>query len=64
MADFNNKAEIDRVYAQLSPRADLVYSFVTVFIFSFLLSFNKKLTAVPLQSLTILLTFVSNFKLF
>ena len=31
MADFNNKAEIDRVYAQLSPRADLVYSFVTVY---------------------------------
>lgn len=31
MQNFNNKAEIDRVYAQLSPRADLVYSFVTVY---------------------------------
>ena len=31
MQDFNNKAEIDRVYAQLSPRADLVYSFVSVY---------------------------------
>ena len=31
MADINNKTEIDRVYAQLSPRADLVYSFVTVY---------------------------------
>ena len=29
MTEFSNKAEIDRVYAQLSPRADLVYSFVT-----------------------------------
>lgn len=31
MGQFDNKAEIDRMYAQLSPRADLVYSFVTVY---------------------------------
>ena len=31
VGQFDNKAEIDRMYAQLSPRADLVYSFVTVY---------------------------------
>lgn len=31
VTDALNKAEIDDVYAQLSPRADLVYSFVTVY---------------------------------
>lgn len=31
MSDFGNKVEIDRVYAQLSPRADLLYSFVILY---------------------------------
>lgn len=31
MPKFDNKGEIDRVYAQLSPRADLLYSFVTLY---------------------------------
>ena len=31
MLQIDNKAEIDRIYAQLSQRADLVYSFVTVY---------------------------------
>ena len=31
MFSLNNKEEIDRVYAQLSPRADLVYSFVSIY---------------------------------
>lgn len=31
MSEFDNKAEIDRVYAQLSPRADLLYSFITLY---------------------------------
>lgn len=31
MPQIDNKAEIDRIYAQLSQRADLVYSFVTVY---------------------------------
>ncbi len=31
MFSYNNKEEIDRVYAQLSPRADLIYSFVSIY---------------------------------
>lgn len=31
MNEYNNKAEIDRVYAQLSQRADLMYTFVTTY---------------------------------
>ncbi|MEG2394508.1 MAG: MarR family transcriptional regulator, partial [Ruthenibacterium sp.] len=31
MQEFDNKAEIDQIYAQLSPRADLLYSFVTIY---------------------------------
>ena len=31
MLQIDNTAEIDRIYAQLSQRADLVYSFVTVY---------------------------------
>lgn len=28
MSEISNKEEIDRIYAQLSPRADLLYSFI------------------------------------